>query len=125
MGAYFLAMLVSAAIDPYRKSYGNARNNSATATGSALADCMTASPRNTCVPGVHAKAADGVRAIAITATTMTRIVAAALGPSRADSGLALAIGGGAAADGGAAFGGRGARSRRRGRSLRGRTRCSS
>ena len=32
-GAYFFAMLVSAAIDPYRKSYGNSRNSSATADG--------------------------------------------------------------------------------------------
>ena len=32
-GAYFLAMLVSAAIDPYRNSYGKARSSSATAGG--------------------------------------------------------------------------------------------
>src|SRR4051812_40043037 len=52
-------MLVSAAIDPYKKSYGNPRKSSATATGSTASERITASPRNTCVPGVHACATVG------------------------------------------------------------------
>src|SRR4051812_31164099 len=54
-------MLVSAAIEPYRKSYGNARSSSATTPGSIGSDRRTASPRYTCVPGVHAYAARGSR----------------------------------------------------------------
>src|SRR5579862_8555642 len=64
-------MLVSAAIDPYRKSYGNARSRSAMAAGNRPTDRMTASPRNTWVPGVHAYAAAGVRATTTTAMTTT------------------------------------------------------
>src|SRR4051812_6012995 len=65
-------MLVSAAIEPYRKSYGNARSNSAIATGSRSSDRITASPRKTCVPGVHAYAADGSSTSAAAASsTMT------------------------------------------------------
>ena len=62
-------MLVSAAIDPYRKSNGNSRSSAATAGGRTASDRMTASPRKTCVPGVHACAAPGVSAMAITTTS--------------------------------------------------------
>jgi hypothetical protein len=62
-------MLVSAAIDPYKKSYGNARKRSAIVAGSRLTDRMTASPKNTWVPGVHAYAVAGVRATTTTART--------------------------------------------------------
>src|SRR3954466_7143630 len=65
-------MLVSAAIEPYTKSYGKARSNSAIATGSRSSDRITASPRKTCVPGVHAYAADGSNTSAAPASsTMT------------------------------------------------------
>src|SRR3954469_21894400 len=60
-------MLVSAAIDPYRKSYGNARSRSPMLGGSSVIERMTASPRKTCVPGVHAQACEGSSAIASTA----------------------------------------------------------
>src|SRR5262245_59297483 len=53
-------MLVSAAIDPYKKSYGNSRSSSATDGVSTASERMAASPRNTCVPGVHACATAGV-----------------------------------------------------------------
>src|SRR3954470_24264678 len=62
-GAYFFAMLVSAAIEPYKKSNGNSRNSSATATGRTASERITASPRKTCVAGVHAWARDGETAI--------------------------------------------------------------
>src|SRR6185436_1023464 len=71
-GAYFFAMLVSAAIDPYRKSYGNSRNNSATTTGTSASERMTASPRKTCVPGVQACATAGATAMARTTNTAQR-----------------------------------------------------
>src|SRR5678809_374931 len=71
-GAYFLAMLVSAAIEPYRKSYGNSLSSAATAGGSKLMDRMTASPRKTCVPGVHACATAGATISASTANTAPR-----------------------------------------------------
>src|SRR5215831_4402628 len=58
-GAYFFAMLVSAAIEPYKKSYGNSLNNAATLGGSSCRERITASPRNTCVPGVQACATAG------------------------------------------------------------------
>src|SRR5512143_4337371 len=61
-------MLVSAAIDPYKKSYGNSRSSSATAAGSNTSERMTASPRKTCVPGVQACARLGVIATAMIAT---------------------------------------------------------
>src|SRR6478672_554548 len=53
-------MLVSAAMEPYRKSYGNAERSSATLEGSSESDRITASPRKMCVPGVQAWATDGV-----------------------------------------------------------------
>src|SRR5215467_12079145 len=52
-------MLVSAAIEPYRKSYGNSLNRAATLGGSSCSERMTASPRKTCVPGVQACATPG------------------------------------------------------------------
>src|SRR4051812_14902924 len=68
-------MLVSAAMEPYKKSYGNSVNNAATAGGSTASDRMTASPRNTCVPGVHACATAGAR-------TSTSIATPAHAPTR-------------------------------------------
>src|SRR5689334_3642825 len=65
-------MLVSAAIDPYKKSYGNSLSSSATATGRTDSERITASPRNTCVPGVHACAIAGVMASTNTASAVTR-----------------------------------------------------
>src|SRR5512138_635659 len=52
-------MLVSAAIEPYKKSNGNSLSSAAIAGGNAASDRMTASPRNTCVPGVQACATPG------------------------------------------------------------------
>src|SRR3954471_21372449 len=72
-------MLVSAAIEPYRKSYGNARSNSAIATGSRSSDRITASPRKTCVPGVHAYAADGSSTSAAPASSTMTATARARG----------------------------------------------
>src|SRR5688500_12215062 len=54
-------MLVSAAIDPYRNSCGKARRSSPMLPGSIVAARKTASPRKTCVPGVHAHAVSGTR----------------------------------------------------------------
>src|SRR5688572_9769883 len=75
-------MLVSAAMDPYRKSYGNAARSSATLCGSNASERSTASPRNTWVPGVHANAGDGNTAIATTAiaAAITRGIAAVRTP---------------------------------------------
>src|SRR5690349_4560194 len=56
-------MLVSAAIEPYKKSNGNSRNSSATASGRTASDRITASPRKTWVPGVQAWARAGETAI--------------------------------------------------------------
>src|SRR3954464_4360897 len=53
-------MLVSAAIDPYRKSYGNAASSSAMLDGRSGSERITASPRKMCVPGVQAWATAGV-----------------------------------------------------------------
>src|SRR5262249_47555715 len=66
-------MLVSAAIDPYRKSCGNSRNSAAMPAGSSASECITASPRNTCVPGVHACATPGVSATATRATSTNAV----------------------------------------------------
>src|SRR5665647_104930 len=64
-------MLVSAAMLPERKSYGKAEISSDTELGRSDSDRMIASPRKMCVPGVHAYAAAGVTAIAMTATPTT------------------------------------------------------
>src|SRR5512140_2944580 len=69
--AYFLAILVSAAMLPYRKSYGKAEMSSDTELGRSESERMIASPRKMCVPGVHAYAAAGVTAIAMTAMPTT------------------------------------------------------
>src|ERR1700682_2457192 len=53
-------MLVSAAIDPYRKSYGKAASSSEMLDGSSGSERITASPRKMWVPGVHACATAGV-----------------------------------------------------------------
>src|ERR1700694_2533028 len=53
-------MLVSAAIEPYRKSYGNAASSSEMLDGRSGSERITASPRKMCVPGVHACATAGV-----------------------------------------------------------------
>src|SRR5688572_6247646 len=65
-------MLVSAAMDPYRKFAGNAASNSAMLPGTRLRLRNTASPRNTCVPGVHAHSGAGVSTIASTSTIAHR-----------------------------------------------------
>src|SRR5690349_9693154 len=52
-------MLVSAAIDPYRKSYGNSLSRAAMLGGRNWSERITASPRKTCVPGVQAWATAG------------------------------------------------------------------
>src|ERR1041385_4258000 len=70
-------MLVSAAIDPYRKSYGNSLNSAAMPGGRNCSDRMTASPRKTCVPGVHACATAGAT------TTRTAASQRLLGTRRA------------------------------------------
>src|SRR5215207_9241093 len=79
-------MLVSAAIDPYKKSYGNAASRSATAAGNSGNERSTASPRKTCVPGVHANAGDGNSAMATMATraATTRVIAVARTPRGPD-----------------------------------------
>ena len=61
-------MLVSAAIEPYRKSCGNAARRAAIAGGRLASERSTASPRNMCVPGAHAYASDGNSAMARNAT---------------------------------------------------------
>src|SRR5690242_12617825 len=63
-------MLVSAAIEPYRKSYGYASSSSAMWPGSMASERSTASPRNTCVPGVHACAVPGRRAMSRRASAL-------------------------------------------------------
>src|SRR5689334_15255254 len=60
-------MLVSAAIEPYKKSYGNSLNSAATLGGSSCSERITASPRNTCVPGVQACATAGAATMNTTA----------------------------------------------------------
>lgn len=70
--AYFFAILVSAAIDPYRKSDGNAASSSASCGGSSVRFRRTASPRKTCVPGVHAHKVFGVTRNARHATTVIK-----------------------------------------------------
>ena len=100
-GAYFLAMLVSAAIDPYRKSYGNARSSSAIAGGSSgerahhrLRRGRRASPASTRA----ATAGSDGRAPA-TASRQQRAIAAAPAPSsHLRSQAASAAGGSRAAD---------------------------
>src|SRR3954470_2439183 len=74
-GTYFFAMLVSAAIDPYKKSYGNSVSRAAIVGGRTASERMTASPRKTCVPGVHACATAG-------ATIRTRTATRAPAPMR-------------------------------------------
>src|SRR5712671_1812325 len=71
-------MLVSAAIEPYRKPLGKARSRSATIAGSWSSARSTASPRYTWVPGVHACAMPGSSAIITSAR-------AARPPSRASN----------------------------------------
>src|SRR6476646_7565050 len=61
-------MLVSAAIDPYKKSYGNSLSSAATVGGSSWSERMTASPRKTCVPGVQACATAGAITTSTTAS---------------------------------------------------------
>src|SRR6266480_4872507 len=65
-------MLVSAAIEPYRKSYGYAESSSATLEGSSASDRMIASPRKMCVPGVQAWATAGVNTSASNTASATR-----------------------------------------------------
>src|SRR5690348_11426712 len=65
-------MLVSAAIEPYRKSYGNSLNSAATLGGRNWSERITASPRNTWVPGVHAWAAAGATARSTSASHSDR-----------------------------------------------------
>src|SRR5690349_3819566 len=65
-------MLVSAAMEPYRKSYGKARSSAAVAAGSRSAARSTASPRKTCVPGVYAQSVVGQSATATPAATSSR-----------------------------------------------------
>src|SRR5687767_5510824 len=64
-------MLVSAAIEPYRKSYGKAWSSDATAGGSEGSDRSTASPSMMCVPGVHAHASAGSSATSSSAAAVS------------------------------------------------------
>src|SRR6476646_5713594 len=73
-------MLVSAAIDPYKKSYGNSLSSAATVGGSSWSERMTASPRKTCVPGVQACATAG--AITTSTTASQRQVGTRAAPPR-------------------------------------------
>src|SRR5450759_5730888 len=75
-------MLVSAAIEPYRKSYGNADSSSAMLEGRSASERMTASPRKMCVPGVHACATAGVSTSASSTATATRAAETARGDAR-------------------------------------------
>src|SRR5688572_3859406 len=87
-------MLVSAAIEPYRKSYGNAWRTSATAPGSCGSDRSTASPRYTCVPGVQAYAVSGSRTTSSRAATTRparRIAGRPIQPDRRSDAQAPAL----------------------------------
>src|SRR6185369_12551103 len=75
-------MLVSAAIDPYRKSYGKARSRSPMAAGSWASERRTASPRYTWVPGVQAYAAFGSNATSRTAAPRRPAARSAARPMR-------------------------------------------
>src|ERR1035437_8763 len=65
-------MLVSAAMDPYRKSCGCARRTAATAGGRSAALRSTASPSRMWVPGVHAHATVGMSATNASAPSASR-----------------------------------------------------
>src|SRR5213082_1298379 len=79
-------MLVSAAIEPYRKSYGKADSSSAMLEGRSASERMTASPRKICVPGVHACATAGARTSASRIASATRPAETARGDARTMSG---------------------------------------
>src|SRR5215212_8754036 len=68
-------MLVSAAIEPYRKFAGNAASSSAMFPGRSARFRSTASPRNTWVPGVHAHSGAGISTIASTSAIVQSTVA--------------------------------------------------
>ena len=65
-------MLVSAAMEPYKKSNGNSLSSAAIAGGSAASERITASPRKTCVPGVQAYATPGATMSVATAMSAQR-----------------------------------------------------
>src|SRR5450759_4894446 len=75
-------MLVSAAIEPYRKSYGNADSSSAMLEGRSASERMTASPRKMCVPGVQACAMAGVSTSASSTASAIRPAETARGEAR-------------------------------------------